>query len=937
MRILGISAFAPGSSAALLSDGELEAAAQEERFTRTPRDEGFPHQAVRFCLESAGIQASDLDFIGFHEKPLTSFERSLETFLAFAPAGFGAFRRELPRWIGRRLFVARELDRGLGLRKKPYVFAEHHESHAAAAFYPSPFESAAILTVDAGGEWATTTLGQGRGNRIRLTHEMRHPHSVGLLYSAITAHLGFTVDGGERQVMDLAAHGEPRFVAPLLERVVDVKPDGSIWLDASYFRFAQGQTTTSPRFHALVGAAPRDPEAPITSAHRDLAASIQRVTEEILLRIVRHLHTLSPESNLVVSGSVAQNSAANGRIVREGPFANVWVQPASAVAGSALGVALLIQHQLLDRERRVTSSPRARSHAGPRYSMERIEALLRSQGARYEVVETAERDRRVADMLAQGQIVAWFQGHAEFGTHSLGARSLLADPRRADLQGTLDRKVRFQESFGPLTPAVLKERAPEWFDVPVGFDSPYRMIASRAHSSWHASRRGTGAENGTLAKGAAIPAIPAVTHVDGSSAVQTVDAALDPDLAGVLSAFERSTGCPVLVNAGFEQGAGPLVQSPEDAWRAFMQSEADVLVMENAIVIKAEQRAELEARRTDPSSGREQDPALEDLMRCPACGGSFDFEKERAKCKSCGAVHVREEGIWRLFHPNEPFDGDITEMVKGFYEEHPFPNYDEYDSLRSLIDKARMGIYARLLGEQIPFGARIIEVGCGTGQLSNFLGIGGRTVVGADLCLNSLRLAEKFRSKHGLRRVRFAQMNLFRPSFAPGSFDVVLCNGVLLTTSDPRGGFESIARLVKPGGHIVIGSYNTYGRLAVDSRRVFFRITGGRMRWVDPHLRGGKLSPEKEDAWFHDQYMHPNETKQTMGEVLSWFDRAGFEFVNAVPKTNPYEAFTEREQLFEAASRGSKLDRALAQAKMILTGNREGGFFVMIARKKVDA
>ncbi len=931
MRILGISAFARGSSAALLRDGELVAAAQEERFTRAPNEDGFPHQAVRFCLESAGVHSSELDFVGFHEKPLTSFERSLETFLAFAPAGFGAFRRELPRWIGRRLFVARELDRALGLRKKRYIFAEHHESHAAAAFYPSPFESAAILTVDGGGEWATTTLGQGRGNRIQLTHEMRHPHSVGLLYSAFTAHLGFPLDGcGERQVMDLAAHGEPRFVAPILEHVVDVKPDGSIWLDASYFRFAHGQTMTSPRFHALLGGAPRNAEEPITQRHMDLAASIQRVTEEILLRIARHLHALAPGPNLVVSGSVSQNSAANGRIVREGPFANVWVQPASAVAGSALGVALLIQHQLLDRARRVAAGVRTRVHPGPRYSMERIEALLRSQGARYEVVETPERDRRVAGMLAQGKIVAWFQGAAEFGTHSLGARSLLADPRRADLHSTLDRKVRFQESFGALTPAVLKERAPEWFDVPPGFDSPYRMIASPVH----ASRRGAGPANGALAK---TEAIPAVTHVDGSSTIQTVDATLDPGLAGVLSAFERSTGCPVLVNAGFTQGADPIVQSPEDAWRTFMSSETDVLVMENAIVVKAEQRAELEARRTDPRSGREQDPALEDLMRCPACGGAFDFEKDRATCKSCGAAHVREEGIWRLFHPNEPFDGDITEMVKGFYEEHPFPNYDGYDSLRSLIDKARLGIYARLLGEQIPFGARIIEVGCGTGQLSNFLGIGGRTVVGADLCLNSLRLAERFRAKHDLRRVRFAQMNLFRPSFAPGSFDVVLCNGVLLTTSDPRGGFESIARLVKPGGHIIIGSYNTYGRLAVDSRRVFFRITGGRMRWVDPHLRGGKLSREKEDAWFHDQYMHPNETKQTMGEVLSWFDRAGFEFVNAVPKTNPYEAFTEREQLFETASRGSKLDRALAQAKMILTGNREGGFFVMIARRKVDA
>jgi SAM-dependent methyltransferase len=530
-------------------------------------------------------------------------------------------------------------------------------------------------------------------------------------------------------------------------------------------------------------------------------------------------------------------------------------------------------------------------------------------------------------MIAGGSVVAWFHGRMEFGPRGLGARSILADPRRADLRARLNARIKFREADQPFAPSVLLERAPDWFDVPRGYESPYGSAVSPV-------KEGAKVHNG-VASGTKT-ALPAVTQADGTAPLQTVDAARHPALAGVLRAFEEITGCPILLNTSFNLGPEPIVQSPEDAWRAFLSSGIDALVLENAIVTKSGQRAELEARRKEPS-GVERDPALESLLRCPSCGGEFAIDGDRAACKGCAKTFAREEGIWRLFQPSEPFDGDVTQLVKGFYEEHPFPGYDEDESLRSLMDKARKGVYARLLGEQLPSNARALEVGCGTGQLSNFLGIGCRTVVGADLCLNSLRLAEGFRSRHDLRRVRFLQMNLFRPAFAPGSFDVVLCNGVLLTTTDPRAGFESIARLVKPGGHIVIGLYNTYGRLAVDSRRVFFRMTGGRMRWVDPYLRKVRMSAEKEDAWFHDQYRHPHETKQTMGEVLGWFEASGFDFVSAVPKTNPWESFSERESLFTPTSAGTALERGLAQAKMIVTSAQEGGFFIMIGRKRQGA
>jgi ubiquinone/menaquinone biosynthesis C-methylase UbiE/predicted RNA-binding Zn-ribbon protein involved in translation (DUF1610 family) len=427
--------------------------------------------------------------------------------------------------------------------------------------------------------------------------------------------------------------------------------------------------------------------------------------------------------------------------------------------------------------------------------------------------------------------------------------------------------------------------------------------------------------------------VPAITHVDYSARVQTVDDSRHGKLEKLMAKFNDITGCPVIVNTSFNLSWEPIVNRPEEAYRTFMSSDIDALVLENVVLVKEKQKANLEARRNG-NNGEFVDPGLEATWACPSCGGELENDHgHTAKCKKCSATFKCEDGIWQLFWPHEKVSGDVTDLVKSFYEEHPFPNYDDHDSLSSLISKSRKGVYARLLAEQIPYNARILEVGCGTGQLSNFLAIGCRTVVGTDLCMNSLRMAETFRRQQGLSRVRFLQMNLFKPALKPEQFDVVLCNGVLHHTSDPYGGFKSISRLVKPGGHIIIGLYNTYGRLLLDTRRQIFKMTGGKFKWIDPYMRKTRMSAGKQDAWFHDQYMHPHESKHTMGELLHWYEENGFEYVNGIPKPRVWDQFTTKEKLFEKQPRGTLLDRGLAQAKMVWTGSQEGGFYIMVGKK----
>jgi carbamoyltransferase len=589
--ILGISAFYHDAAAALVRDGRIVAAAQEERFTRVKHDAGFPKNAVDFCIEAAGVQVEDLDYVGYYEKPLRKFDRLLQTYLAYAPAGFTSFKKAIPVWLQQKLHLPREIDRGLGGRYRgSYVFAEHHESHAASAFYPSPFEEAAILTLDGVGEWTTASCGAGRGNRITLSHELRFPHSLGMLYSAFTYYVGFKVNSGEYKLMGLAPYGEPRFAGLIREHLIDLKADGSFRLDMSYFNYCQGLTMISKKFEKLFGGPPRRPDAPITQREMDVAASIQSVTEEVVLRCARHAHAMTGMRNLALAGGVALNCVANGRILREGPFDRVWVQPAAGDAGGALGTALLIWHQLLDNHRTPHQpDAQAGSLLGPAYDDAEIRRQIEALGLPHDWIESDEAlCSDVAKRLARGEVIGWFQGAMEFGPRALGNRSLLGDPRRRDMQSTMNRKIKYRESFRPFAPAVLREDSARYFDLQ--HDSPYMLLVSpvRADPSGAAAAADV---HGFARLRSTHADLPAVTHVDGSARVQTVTADTNPRFALLLESFKRETGCSVLINTSFNVRGEPIVATPLDAVHCFLRTEIDALVVGRCVVDKRRQRA----------------------------------------------------------------------------------------------------------------------------------------------------------------------------------------------------------------------------------------------------------------------------------------------------------------------------------------------------------
>ncbi len=605
--ILGISAFYHDSAAALVVDGRIVGAAQEERFTRKKHDAAFPARAAEACLREAGITADDLDYVAFYDKPLTKFERLLETYLAYAPSGFRSFRLAIPLWLKDKLHMRGTIRRGLGgAARARLVFADHHETHAASAFFPSPFDSAAILTLDGVGEWTTAAFGVGEGNRIRLTDHISFPHSLGLLYSAFTYYCGFKVNSGEYKLMGLAPYGRPIYRDQILEKLIDLKPDGSFWLDMDYFQYCQGLTMTNARFHQLFGGPPRAPESPLEQRHMDLAASIQDVTEEAVLRIGRHIRQKTGMKHLVLAGGVALNCVANGRLLREGEFDDIWIQPAAGDAGGALGAALFVWHQLLDRPR----SPGGRdaqqgSLLGPRFTTDEIErALARQGGSGRRFDDEAELMDHVAGLLAEGKVVGWFQGRMEFGPRALGARSILGDPRSPAMQATMNVKIKFRESFRPFAPAVLRDRATEWFDLDPKHESPYMLLVApvredrRVPVDPEAIR--VMANDPDLRKRVNVvrSEIPAVTHVDYSARIQTVDEERNPRFARLLEAFERLTGCPVLVNTSFNVRGEPIVGSPEDAYRCFLATDMDALVLEDIVIVKDEaaREAGLEAR-----------------------------------------------------------------------------------------------------------------------------------------------------------------------------------------------------------------------------------------------------------------------------------------------------------------------------------------------------
>jgi len=593
MNILGISAFYHDSAAALVRDGEIVAAAQEERFTRKKHDNRFPSNAVAYCLREAGITAEQLDHVVFYEKPLLKFERLLETYIAYAPRGFRQFLMSMPLWLRHKLHLPREMDKHLNKEYGGnYVFVEHHESHASSAFFPSPFDEAAILTLDGAGEWTTGSLGVGTDNRIELIQVMHFPHSLGLLYSAFTYFTGFRVNSGEYKMMGLAPYGEPKYYDIILDKLLDLKEDGSFRLDLSYFPWCHKTVMVSTKFERLFGGAARRPESPLTQREMDIAASIQAVTEEIMLRAARHVHRLTGMKNLTLAGGVALNCVGNGRILREGPFENIWIQPAAGDAGGALGAALFVWHQLLGNRRKVDGADKQRaSLLGPAYSREQIRRFLDSVNAEYHTFEDEQRLLdKVADLISEGKVIGWFHGRMEFGPRALGGRSIIGDARSEVMQSIMNRKIKFRESFRPFAPCVLREDVQDYFDMDSQRESPYMLLVAPLKEARrlplqtpHESLKGLDKLKVKRS------VVPAVTHVDYSARIQTVDAKRHPRLHGLMRRFKDKTGCPVIINTSFNVRGEPIVCSPEDAYRCFMGTDMDILVMEDRVLYKTEQ------------------------------------------------------------------------------------------------------------------------------------------------------------------------------------------------------------------------------------------------------------------------------------------------------------------------------------------------------------
>jgi carbamoyltransferase len=594
MHILGISAYYHDSAAALIEDGRVVAAAQEERFSRKKHDPRFPADAIRYCLDEAGIGLAEIEHVVFYDKPFLKFERLIETYLAFAPRGFRSFSMAIPLWLREKLFLKDLLLKELRKLDAPrkwdgqLLFSEHHLSHAASAFFPSPFDEAAVLTMDGVGEWATTSVALGKGNTLEVQKEIHFPHSLGLLYSAFTYYTGFKVNSGEYKVMGLAPYGEPKFASKILEHLVDVKADGSFRLDLSYFNYCAGLTMTNEKFDALFGGPPRKPDQLLVQHHMDLAASIQAVIENVVLRMTRSLRKESGMKNLCLAGGVALNCVANGKILRDKAFEGIYIQPASGDAGGALGAALVGYHMQLGRERRVNGDAMQGAYLGPAYGQAEIEERLRACGARFELLEETALIATCAEDLAQGKALGWFQGRMEFGPRALGNRSILGDPRSPHMQKALNLKIKYRESFRPFAPAILRERVADWFEL--DGDSPYMLLVADVVKS---RRRKMTAEEEALfgIDKLNVPRsdIPAVTHVDYSARIQTVHEETNPRFHRLLSEFERKTGCPLLVNTSFNVRGEPIVCTPEDAFRCFMGNELEVLAVGNCYLRKEEQ------------------------------------------------------------------------------------------------------------------------------------------------------------------------------------------------------------------------------------------------------------------------------------------------------------------------------------------------------------
>jgi carbamoyltransferase len=596
LKILGISAFYHDSAAALVVDGKIFAAAQEERFTRKKHDEAFPAKAAEYCLREAGIRDGELDYVAFYEKPIRKFDRLLETYLALAPAGFLSFLRAMPVWLKGKLFLAKRMREKLPGYTKAFVYPSHHESHAASAFFPSPFQDAAILTMDGVGEWATASIGVGRGNRIELFKELHFPHSLGLLYSAFTYFCGFKVNSGEYKLMGLAPYGQPVYADLIRKHLVKIFEDGSFWMDQSYYNYAGGLTMTSKKFDKLFGGPPRRRESPISQREMDLAASIQAVTEEIMLKMARYAYQLTGMKYLCLAGGVALNCVGNGRLLREGPFEDIWVQPAAGDAGGALGAALFTWYQLLEKPRTAKAEDSMEgSYLGPEPRDAATRSFLEKEKAKFR--HFADEDRlceEVAGLIASEKVVGWVSGRMEFGPRALGARSILGDARSETMQTQMNVKIKFRESFRPFAPSVMEEKAPEWFGMERGHRSPYMLIVAPLLQQHRQGASLTGATGLDRVKERR-SSLPAITHVDYSARLQTV--AGNTRYRKLLEAFEKKTGTPMIINTSFNVRGEPIVCTAEEAYRCFLNTDMDALVIGNFLLLKeANASASAEAR-----------------------------------------------------------------------------------------------------------------------------------------------------------------------------------------------------------------------------------------------------------------------------------------------------------------------------------------------------
>jgi len=571
----------------LIKDGEIIAAAQEERFTRKKHDFNFPENAIRYCLKEARIESRDLSFVAFYDKPLLKFERILLTYFSYAPKGFKSFYKAIPLWLKERMWMSQLLSERLDFKGK-ILFTEHHESHASSAFYPSPFKEAAILTMDGVGEWTTASFGVGKGNDFELSHEIKFPHSLGLLYSAFTYYTGFKVNSAEYKVMGLAPYGEPKYAELILKELIDLKEDGSFKLNMKYFNYCSGLTMTNKRFHRLFGGPPRRPETEISQKEMDLAKSVQAVTEEIMLRTARHIYKVTGQKNLCLAGGVALNCVANGKLLRNSPFDNIWIQPSAGDAGGAVGAALRIWYKYLKNERKVDVKDKQKgSFLGPAYPDDCIEDYLKKNSIPYKRLPQDELLKKTASFIAERKVIGWFQGRMEFGPRALGARSIIGDARSSDMQSHMNLKIKFRESFRPFAPTVLAEKAKDYFDIDC--QSPYMLLVSNVKDGYKDKDEGKGFDRLKIKRSK----IPAVTHVDYSARLQTISSDSENELYyGLLKEFDRQTGCGVIINTSFNVRGEPIVCSPQDAYRCFMRTNMDYLVMGSFILDKTQQPKE---------------------------------------------------------------------------------------------------------------------------------------------------------------------------------------------------------------------------------------------------------------------------------------------------------------------------------------------------------